>query len=102
MTMQKQNEMMDFVWLLNAADNSAYETKGLYTEFLRRQNEFLENRRNVLGNESQNKYLEQELSRNLESYKELQIKINEVIKVLKAAINLGLDKGSGIPGTEHE
>ncbi|MDR2712807.1 MAG: hypothetical protein LBB91_06815 [Clostridiales bacterium] len=81
--MNKQNEMMDFVWLLNAADNSAFETKGLYLEFLRRKQDFQQVRQSFPLNTSQSDYLEQEIRRNLENLEDLQARIQEVIGALR-------------------
>ena len=83
--MNKQNEMMDFVWLLNAADNSAFETKGLYLEFLRQQDDFQQIKRDISANTPQSDYLEQEIRRNLENLEDLQARIQEVIGVLRSS-----------------
>ena len=83
--MQKQNEMMDLVWLLNAAANSAFETKELYLEFLQRKQDFLEIRQNLSVNKPQHDYLEQEICQNMVSLKDFQEIVQEVIKVLQGA-----------------
>ena len=81
--MNKQNKMMDFVWLLNAADNNAFETKELYSEFLRQKEDFLQVRQSLPANTAQNDYMENEIRRNLESAEDLQKKIQEVIDILR-------------------
>jgi len=83
--MEKQNEMMDIVWLLNAADNSAFEAKGLYLEFLRRQEDFQQVKQSFSAHTPQHDYLEQEIRRNLENLENLQKTIQEVIGVLRLA-----------------
>ncbi|MDR2713328.1 MAG: hypothetical protein LBB91_09495 [Clostridiales bacterium] len=81
-TMQNQGKMMDLVWLLNAAAGSAFETKGLYLEFLRRQEDFKEIRKNLSAGGLQYDYLEQEIRQNLENIESLRESIQEVIKIL--------------------
>ena len=83
--MNQQNEMMDFVWLLNAADNSALETKGLYLEFLRHKQDFQQVRQSFPQNTSQSDYLEQEIRLNLENLEDLQARIQEVIGTLRSS-----------------
>ena len=81
--MNKQNEMMNYVWLLNAAENSAYETKGLYEEFLKQEQGFKNVKNSLSANTPQNDYFEKELRRNLESLEDLQKKMEKIIAVLK-------------------
>jgi len=81
--MNKQNEMMNFVWLLNAADNSAFETKGLCLEFLRHKLDFQKLRQSFPVNTERSNYLEQEIRRSLESFEDLQNSIQELIGVLR-------------------
>jgi hypothetical protein len=81
--MNKQNAMMDFIWLLNAVDNSAFETKGLYIEFLRQQQEFQQIRRSVPANTPQSDYMEREIRRNLDNLENTQKIIQEVINILR-------------------
>jgi len=83
--MNTQNEMMDFIWLLNAADNSAFEAKGLYMEFLRRQEDFRQLRRSLPANTPLSEHLEQEIRRNLENLDDLQTRIQEVIGILRSS-----------------
>ena len=83
--MNKQNEMMDFVWLLNAASASAFETKELYLEFLRREQDFLKLKMSIPSNSVQGDYLEQEIKKNLENFEDLQKRIQEVIVVLQSS-----------------
>jgi len=82
--MNKQNEMMNYVWLLNAAENSAFETKGLYEEFLKQEQGFRNVNGSLTANTPQCDYLEKEIKRNLESLEDLQKKIVEIIGVLKS------------------
>lgn len=75
--------MMELTWLLNAAASSAFETKGLYLEFLRRQEDFKEIRQSLSGGGPQHDYWEEEICHNLENIESLRESIQEVIKVLK-------------------
>jgi len=81
--MNKQNEMMNFVWLLNAADNSAFETRGLWLEFLRRQQDFQNIRQSVPANTPQGDYLEREIQLNLENLQNLHKTVGDVIEALR-------------------
>jgi len=80
--MKNKNTMMDFIWLLNAASNSAFETRELYGEFLRQKEDFINVRRNTEGDTSRGEYLRQELRRNLESLEDLRKIIEEAGDVL--------------------
>jgi hypothetical protein len=81
--MNKQNDMMNFVWLLNAADNSAFETKELWLEFLRQRQNFQDVRQSVLTNTPQGDYLEREIQQNLENLQSLQKTVGDVIEALR-------------------
>jgi hypothetical protein len=81
--MDKQNELMDFAWLLNAAVNSALESRGLYLEFLQRRQDFWEIRHSLAADTPRGAYLEQEITRDLESFEGLQKNLQEVIDVLR-------------------
>jgi cell fate (sporulation/competence/biofilm development) regulator YlbF (YheA/YmcA/DUF963 family) len=81
--MNEQNELMDFVWLLNAAVNSSFEAKELYLEFLRRRQDFGGIRQSLAAGSPQGVYLEQEIARDLESFEGLQQSLQEVIGVLR-------------------
>ena len=81
--MQQQDEMMDFVWRLNAADNGAFEIKGLYDEFLQKKKDFLKIRKSVRAYTAQCDYLEYEIKKNLERLKNLNKTLGEVIDVLE-------------------
>ena len=80
--MKRQNEMMEFVWLLNEAANSSFEVKELCRDFIQRRGEFKDIRKDLPANSPQGDYLEGEISRNLESFKELGKLVCEVIEVL--------------------
>ena len=81
--MNKQNEMMNFIWLLNAAFNSAFETKELFLEFLKYQQDFRELRQRIPANTPQRDFLEKEIQQNLEHAEDLKKKIQEVIDILR-------------------
>ena len=87
--MNRQNEMMESVWLLNAIDNSAFETRELCAEFLRQGQGFKELRRSIPANSGQGDYLEQEIKRNLEGFEGLRKKIQEVIDILRSPEGAG-------------
>jgi len=78
--MEKQNKMMDWVWLLNAAANSTHEAKELYLEFSRHKQEFLEVRQNL--SPEQCDYFEQEMYRNMEIIEGFKRILQEVIQIL--------------------
>ena len=88
--MNKQNGMMNFVWLLNAAANSAFEVNSLCREFLQSQKEFSEMRSSLSANTdasidanaARSNYLEGEIRRSLESLNNLNKTVQEVIDVL--------------------
>lgn len=80
----KQNEMMEFIWLLNAASNSAYETKELYLEFLKQQENFNKVAHGLEADTPQRDFLEKEIKLNLESLEDLQKRIQEAIDILQA------------------
>ena len=80
--MQNKNTMMDFVWLLNAANNSAFETKSLYTQLLIRQSEFLEMKKNIQPDTPENNYLYNEFEKNLKSLEDMKKTLQEVIEVI--------------------
>jgi len=81
--MNKQNVMMNFVWLLNAADNSAFEIKELYSDFLRQQQEFQKIKNSLPVDTPQGNYMEQEIRRTLDSLEDTQKIIREVITILR-------------------
>jgi len=78
--------MMDFVWRLNAACNSAFEVKALCRDFLQRKRELQELRRsfseNMDTNAARSDYLEGEIRRTLESLNDLGKTVQELIDVL--------------------
>jgi len=81
--MNIQNELMDMVWLLNAASNSAFETKELYVEFLRRRQDFLAIRQSIAEDKPRDDYLEQEINRNLEGLEVLRSCLREASGLLR-------------------
>ena len=81
--MKEQNEMMNFVWLLNAAASSAYETCLLYREFLEQSQGFQKVINSVPAGTPQSKYMEEELRKNLETLEDYQKIIQEVIDLIK-------------------
>lgn len=82
--MSKLPQMMDFIWLLNAADNNSIEVKELLLSFLRQQQDFKELRLSFPANTPQGEFLEQEIRKNLKSLEELAAIVQEIICVLKA------------------
>ena len=84
--MDTQNEMMDYIWLLNAADNSSFELKELYAEFLRRKDDFGVMRQSIPRGTDQSDYVQQELRRYLENLAKLHETIGEAIGVLRLAV----------------
>ena len=83
--MDTQNEMMDYIWLLNSADNSSFELKELYAEFLRRKDDFGVMRQSIPGGTAQSDYLQQELRRYLKNLADLHKTAGEVIGILRLA-----------------
>ena len=81
--MKNQNEMMRYIWLLNAASNSAYETKELCKEFLRQKQEFQKINADVRDDMAQSAYVKQEIQKNIESLEELQSCIAGVLDTLR-------------------
>ena len=71
---------------LNAADNSAFETKGLYTEFLSQKDDFKKTSLCLEANKPKYDFFAREILRNLESMEELRTTIDEAIGVLRSSI----------------
>ena len=83
--MNKKNEMMNYIWLLNAADNSAFEVKELYEEFKERQTDFIAALREFSISDEKRTYLQQEIYSNLDSLAGLQKTLQEVTHILNRA-----------------
>ncbi|MCL1975279.1 MAG: hypothetical protein FWG61_03850 [Firmicutes bacterium] len=81
--MDKQNKMMDFIWLLNAVDNSTCELKDLCVQFLKRRQEFYELSQDEFFGTERRKYMDQELQRYLKNLSDLHITVEEVTNLLR-------------------
>jgi len=82
---KNQNDMMDFVWLLNTINTNAAVLQGLCAEFLKREKEFYEIRREVQKNAAQGQYIEKEVKLSMENLTDLNEKTAEIIDILQKA-----------------
>lgn len=81
--MINHNQVMDFVWLLNAADNSSLEVKDLYSRFLSNRDMFHKLKEETDNNPDCREYLGKEIRRSLKSINELKELLDEAFEVLQ-------------------